>query len=416
MNNSESCIQSYFFTRELPNLDVLLRSLNGRYSSNPVDKVCSIAFPFQRRGSDTEVRMTFPIYDPGIPLLEAWDQFISIIASTFIDHMDIHKAPTWDDDLMRASHPPTIQLLRLFPHPSRHHWFPSWAQVQQYPDVSVRDNDPGHAVIPDTQSDSLPWYRSYARLRDHMKKRKGKKDPSPVMIGSTDHCLHIVCGRIYRSCCLQLTQSPTPEKRAIYSCSIGIQSAQLMATVPGIELPINSATKYVLVDISPDKSLWSACYISREKGHEHLPIWQESVVLVCEEVDTLPRPTTAKDSLKMKYYLRRITTLEWDCRISTHRGPGRWLPFQPSLVHRKSIVCSTWGPEFNDTLDPGMFCDLAAMWNLEGRFTEWVERTPDRFTEWMERPPDTPTEWMERPPDPFTEWMERTPMYSVYLV
>ena len=323
--------------------------------------------------------MTFPIYDPGIPLLEAWDQFISIIASTFIDHMDIHKAPTWDDDLMRASHPPTIQLLRLFPHPSRHHWFPSWAQVQQYPDVSVRDNDPGHAVVSSIKSDSLPWYRSYAWLRDHIKKRNGKKDPGPVMIGGMDHRLHIVSGRIYRSCLLQLTQSPTPEKRAIYSCTMGNQGAQLVATVPGIELPINLATKYVLVDISPDGSLWRnvpfASCVKRDVGHEHLPIWQESVVLVCEEVDTLPRPT-AKDSLKMEYYLHRITTLEWDCRLSTEPGPGRWLPFQPSLVHRRSIICSTWGAKFNDALDPGMFCEPAALLSQEDTFTEWIERTP----------------------------------------
>ena len=297
--------------------------------------------------------------------------------------------------------PPIIQLLRLFPHPSRYPWFPSWAQIQKYPNVSVRDNDPGHAVVSGIKSDSLPWYRS---LRDHIKKGKGKKDPGPdkdpgpVMIGGMDHCLHIVCGRIYRGCSLHLTQSPTREKRAIYSCTIGNQGAQLVATVPRIKLPIDSATKYVLVDISPNKSLWSTSYtscVTHLKGHEHLPIWQESVVLVCEEVDTLPQPTTAKDSLKMKYYLRRITTLEWDCRISTHRGgPGRWLPFQPSLVHRKSIVCSIWGAEFNDTLDPGMFCDAAVMWNLQGRSLEWMERTPDYFT----------------------KWMERTPVYSVYLV
>ena len=371
MNNSESLVYtSYSKKRELPNLDVILRSLNGRYSSNPIDKVCSVAFPFQRRGFDPEIRMTFPIYDPGIPVFEGWDQFISIIASTFIHPLDIHKSRMWDNnDLMPASHPPTIQLLRLFPHPSRHHWFPSWAQVQQYPDVSVRDNDP----------DSLSWYRSYARLRDHIKKRKGKKD--------MDHRLHIVCGRIYRSCSLQLTQLPTPEKRAIYSCTMGSKGAQLVATVPGIELPINTATKYVLVDISPDKSLWCDNRVLRcvedGVGHGHLPIWQESVVLVCEEVDTLPRPTTAKDSLKMKYYLSRITTLEWDCRISTEPGPGRWLPFVPSLVHSRSIVCSrfpaghnTQCVKRNDSLDQGMFCDTVDQWSQAGPFTEWVERTP----------------------------------------
>ena len=390
--------------RKLPNLDILLRSMNGRYSSNPIYKVCSIAFPFQRRGPDNRIRMTLPIYDPGIPVFEAWDQFISIIASAIIHPMDTHL-PMWGDELMRASHPPTIQLLRLFPHPSRHHWFPSWAQVQQYPDVSVRDNDPGHAVISSIKSDSLPWHRWYGWLRDYITK---KKDPGPIMIGGMDHCLHIVSGRIYRSCSLQLTQSPTPEKRAIYSCTMGNQGAQLVATVPSIELPINSETKYVLVDISPDNSLWHNFHRDScrkvEVGHEHQPIWQESVVLVCEEVDTLPQPT-AKDSLKMKYYLRRITTLEWDCRLSTESGPGRWLPFQPSLVHRRSTVCSTWGAKFKDTLDLGMFCEPAALLSQEDTFIEWIERT--LFGD--------PAALLSQE-DTFTEWIERTPMYSVYLV
>ena len=298
MNTSESCVQNFaYFKRELPNLDVLLRSLNGPYSSNPIDKVCSVVFAFQRRGPYPGIRMTLPIYDPGIPILEAWDQFISIIASTYVDPLDINRPRGEQENLVLASHPPTIQLLRLFPHPSRHHWFPTWAQVQQYPDVSVRDNDPDHAFVPDIQSDSLPWYRSHAWLRDYIKKPTRKKD--------MDHRLHIVYGRIYRGCSLQLTQSPTPEKRAIYSCTMGDRDAQLVATVPGIELPINTATKYVLVDISPDTSSWRddgvlGCEEERV-GHQHLPIWQESVVLVCEEVDTLPQPTIANYLWKMEY-------------------------------------------------------------------------------------------------------------------
>ena len=90
-------------TRALPNLDVLLRSLNGQYSSNPIDKGCSVAFPFQRRGSETWIQMTLLIYDPGIPVFEAWAQFISIIASTFIDPLDIHESQ--NNYLVPASHP-----------------------------------------------------------------------------------------------------------------------------------------------------------------------------------------------------------------------------------------------------------------------------------------------------------------------
>ena len=291
-----------------------------RHSSNPVDKVCSIAFPFQKRGS-RKVDVKFPIYDPNIPVSVAWDQLIPVITSTQMHVLDVYPAID-RRDLGPSTHGPTIQLLRLFPHPSRHRWFPSWTQVLQYPDVSVRDNNQG------------PWHEI---------------NPGPDM---KDYSLKIASGRIYRDCSLQLSQLPTPEKQAVYSCTMGNKGAQLRATVPGIELHIDSATKYVLVDISPDISLWpwvkSVCQ-KTDVGHEHLPIWQESVVLVCKEVDTLPRP--AEDSSKvMEYYLRRITTLEWDCRLSANPGTIQWLPFEPSLVHMQSIVCSARGAAFTNTL------------------------------------------------------------------
>ena len=356
MNSAASCIDmgpSISRRIEVPNLDTLLRSMLGRHSSNPIDKVCSITFPFQRGGSAPFVNVTFPIYDPSTPVSVAWGQLISIIASADMHYEYRRKAPD------RTSHTPTIQLLRLFPHPSRHHWFPSWTQVQQYPDVSVRDNDPG-----------------------------------PVTKGM-EYSLQIVSGRIYRGCSLRLTQPPTPEKQAIYFCTKDDKSVQLMATVPGIELHIDPATKYVLVDISPDNSLWPAHQMCQKTnvGHEHLPIWQESVVLVCEEADTPSQPT--EGSLKiMKYNLRRVTTLAYET------GPGNWLPFEPSLVHIRSIVCSARGASFTATLtpSPNVFCDPAVDTGVLKQKGKAI---------------GSPFSLEKRK---LTKWRGRFPMYEVYLV
>ena len=289
----------------------------------------------------------FPIYDASTPSSVAWEQLICCIASTNMASENLctpRVRKKAHGDLMGVIHTPTIQLLRLFPHPSRHHWFPSWAQVQQYPDVSVRDNDLG----PPTRG--------------------------------MDFSLHIMSGRIYHGCSLKLIQPPTPEKQPIYLCTMGGRSTQLAAIVPGIELHIDSTRKYVLVDISPDYSEWGRCE-KTDMGHEHLPIWQESVVLVCEEVDPLPMADTCsviRESNIMKYYVRRVTTLEWDCKLPQPGpvgpvdvwdsklpppGPGRWLPFKPSLLHTGSVFCGAWSGE-GPYPPPWVFCDPTAVAGL----------------------------------------------------
>ena len=152
-------------------------------------------------------------------------------------------------------------------------------------------------------------------------------------------------GRIYRGCSLQLIQRPTPETKAIYCRTVDGQDAQLVATVPGIELDIDSRSKYVLVDISPYLSLWpdndfNTCR-NTDKGHEHLPIWPKSVIIIALECLLA----------HMKYRLRRVTTLEWECRQPGKPDPGCWLPFKPSPVHMRSIVCKAKGREFVASLE-----------------------------------------------------------------
>ena len=279
MNNAESYITMRFGTVGLPNMDALLRSMRRRHSSNLIDKVCSLAFPFQRLGYDLP-KVTFPIYDPGIPISVAWNQLISSIASLDVDFQDLYGG-----DLRQANHTPTVQLLCLFSHPSRHYWFPSWTQVQQYPDVSVRDND-DLGLFTKGLTYLTRMLRSTGMLRTSGHCRD---DLLPThFFYPVDSSLHIVSGRIYRGCSLQLTQPRTPEKQAIYFCTMDDKGAQLVATVPGIKLHIDPTRKYVLVDISPDTSVRCTSYSrvgeQTEVVHKHLPIWQKSMVLVCEEV------------------------------------------------------------------------------------------------------------------------------------
>ena len=273
------------------NLDTLLRAMRGRYSSNSLDKVCAIAFPLTKHAFNNSKTMTLPIYDPTTPISVAWGQLVSSIASTEMQGFD----PSYREI-------PTIQLFCLFPYPSRHHWFPSWSQVQQYPDVSVRGDD------------------------------------TVLATGGVDCSFRLTSGCIYRGCSLHLIQPPTPQTKAVYCCTMDSKDAQLVATVPGIELDIDPRSKYVLVHLSP----------VRRSG----PL-DESVILVCEEVDTLAQPAadstpvqpTAKDSLAiMRYRLRRVTTLEWDCRTPDdvwHRSPKHVLPFKPSLVRIEGVLQTT---------------------------------------------------------------------------
>ena len=68
--------------REPADLNALLISMRGRHSSNLIDKVCAIAFPFQKRAVHNFHNITFPIYDPNTPISVAWERLISTITST----------------------------------------------------------------------------------------------------------------------------------------------------------------------------------------------------------------------------------------------------------------------------------------------------------------------------------------------
>ena len=132
------------------------------------------------------------------------------------------------------------------------------------------------------------------------------------------------------------------------------------------------------------------------------------MIIVCEEVGTF---APEYPSAVTEYHLRRVTTLEWECR-QPDKPDGCWLPFKPYLEHMRSVVCSVKSREFLKSLDnegigspdnegmdidssdnEGMdidssgidlnvFCDPVAVANLlsqEGWYDDWPQGWPSRW-------------------------------------
>ena len=64
------------------NLDTLLLAMRGRHSANPIDKVCAIAFPFQKRVPSYFIKLHSPYMTLNTPISVAWERLISTITST----------------------------------------------------------------------------------------------------------------------------------------------------------------------------------------------------------------------------------------------------------------------------------------------------------------------------------------------
>ena len=84
-------------------LNALLLGLRKRHSSNPIDKMCAIAFPFMKCNYAASLRITLPIYDSNTPTSVAWERVISSLASTTmtLDEATLVAYPG-DDDILHS--------------------------------------------------------------------------------------------------------------------------------------------------------------------------------------------------------------------------------------------------------------------------------------------------------------------------
>ncbi|KAF8462395.1 hypothetical protein BDZ91DRAFT_699006 [Kalaharituber pfeilii] len=100
---------------QMPYMEVI-KEMVGRYATYPVDKVQGLISII------TPGLGILPIYTPNESPHEAWNRWMYGLDK-------YHQV--WPQ--LSFAH----ILIMLFPHPSAHHWFPSWDQVLRFPDISL---------------------------------------------------------------------------------------------------------------------------------------------------------------------------------------------------------------------------------------------------------------------------------------
>ncbi|RPB25477.1 hypothetical protein L211DRAFT_847844 [Terfezia boudieri ATCC MYA-4762] len=231
-----------------------------------------------------------------------------------------------------------MQLLRLFPHPSVDHWFPSWEQVMRYPDVSLAAS------------------------------RRGYEAELPPR---TDRSLRLYNARIYRECIVHGAQFPVAAGHAgSRHCIVSKrgpngQLQQLTMASPSGEIPSELLNKtyedrqYVLVDITTHHVTNEA--LSRLR----VPMWKTHLILICRELSPfqLPPPTLAgfepdparPQDTRHQYHLRRVTTLEWTPlaqefgdaveNVNEENCRQLWLPFRADV----RVASQSWHKYYRNT-------------------------------------------------------------------
>ncbi|KAF8429406.1 hypothetical protein BGX38DRAFT_411724, partial [Terfezia claveryi] len=316
------------------NIDVarILQTMQRRYASNPTDKVAGLAFPL--RHFDIDI---LPVYRASESPSQAWDRLVPCVAS-MQRYMPCFYPCCYETGMSVA-----MQLLRLFPHPSVDHWFPSWEQVMRYPDVSLAALQRGYET-------ELP--------------------------PRTDRSLRLYNARIYRECIVHSAQLLMPAGNAGSAHCIVIkrgpdgQLQQLTMASPSGEIPSElldttyEDRQYVLVDITTHHVTNQA--LSRLR----VPMWKTHLILICRELSPfqLPQPTLAgfepdsarPQDTRHQFHLRRVTTLEWTPpelvarefddavkNVNEENCRQLWLPFKADV----RVASQSWHKYYRDTED-----------------------------------------------------------------
>ncbi|RPB19335.1 hypothetical protein L211DRAFT_639696, partial [Terfezia boudieri ATCC MYA-4762] len=318
------------FTRIL-NLKDLVRVFQYRSCSNEIDRVAALLYIIMHAESadcgyywpeSHEFKHMYkglPLYYPHETASDGWARFVGLtsrFSNYIIRHCPDHICA---DGLYLGSM--ATQLLSVFPYPSADHWFPSWAQVMQYPDVSVCE-----AQSMDTA-------------------------PPPI-----DLSLKIIGGRLYRGVRLALGKdaSGRPTHYNVYALveSRGIEkpaSQQKLCAIGSPTLPnvdISPDHEYIIIDITPiridigDHKIHCPEHGPAFADRSGEPMWAEHLLIVCRELSSWPSTQLEPISdpstrLPLEYRLRRITSLGWKSAINTSGKPEHsWLPFEAALQTR----------------------------------------------------------------------------------
>lgn len=278
------------------NMHKLLIALQDRCASNPVDVVGGILYFCMHEPEIPSLARPFPAYHSGECPDVAWTRLVHASAQVSTGQcLRCIGQPG-----LRGDKHFVAQLLRLFPHPSAQHWFPSWAQVMKYPDVTLKEPQLPDGVKPDM-----------------------------------DCSLRLYGGRLYRGVTLTkcklrpeaIASTPT-HTREIFRVTNGKGSSIILRPHRPAHAPeqwpiieFDPAEQYVLVDLEPQAPCGGS--VTRE-SHS---------LVVCRELTAWKPPRNGwdgritveelKDPGAYHYRLRRVTSLDYE-------KPG-WLPFSADL-------------------------------------------------------------------------------------
>ena len=312
------------FSLNLPFL-ITSTSIQGRRSSNPVDRVGSLLYFCTHSPELPSHSQHLPAYDPKERPAQAWNRLVQACAAASVWTVEC-------GDCSRRNHF-VEQLLDLFPHPSAQHWFPSWEQLLKYPDVSAQEEQ-----IPDNVPPEVNW------------------------------ALRLYGGYLCRNVTIQLLDSHLanpvyvvahfPDKSIHDSGgSMELYANQEVAGIPFIQ---DTSARYVLIDITPHRAARHDPTLDLDP--EMLLI---HTIVLCRELTAWkpPRsnwidwaegmtPRSLQDPNSYQYRLRRVTTLKGYTYLRTK---CKWLPFtqadlRPRQCKIEGKTVHFWDPSIVVTL------------------------------------------------------------------
>ena len=215
-----------------------------------------------------------------------------------------------------------LHLLTLFPNPGPEHWYPTWDQFMDFPELSYEPQLPDGAC---TQANTA---------------------------------LRVNSGQLYRGCMLHqvLDRFGEPVSYSVTQADAvggggGWNDVRLMPTTAGglPQIPTDAGQTYVIIDITPTSILtdWSL-----------EPAWLCHILLVCRELSPWAQPeedpparVTVRrigpvEENRPSYHLRRVSTLQW---MATNKT---WLPVEKCLASRRvpqfeAGISVQWAAQFD---------------------------------------------------------------------
>lgn len=309
-----------------PNFMRLFSEMRGRVAFKPLDKIWGLYFPclesLSRRTPTASESLILPLYDENAEPEHAWQLFVRALAK--IEEPCAESA--WRAYACPRADTLALYLLSNFPHPSAEHWFPSFRQVEAYPNVSLQEPQLDDQTAPRMNAPlCIKWGRLYRRVRLIIDIARGSKSGS------------------------WLASAPG------YRRSICLENTNPRSTR---DLDLVSGQTYTLLDLTPfyfhqvdavhDGNQTTQGIRNRHDAFR--PIWNTNLIIVCRELSKWNPPSPGNSACLYQYRLRRVTSLIW--RRDPHE---HWLPFEETIRTMLS-------KEIDPTPRRYLSCDLPREW------------------------------------------------------